>query len=137
MRTWMDVGYDTTCDVNGGEMLLESSRGEVPSLEECKKSCEGVTGCQSITYFKSRWCSHFSTPCSNTKSHNKSESHRLGAGSPKKIKSGPFATHYVPEHGIKVYKARAGKNGLQISRAAQTNTLTGLFVCLFFVHEFV
>ena len=103
-RTWMDVGSKTACDTDAGEVFMPSSR-EVASLEECKKSCEGVAGCQSITYFKSRWCSHFSTPCSNTKRHNKAASHRLSTGSRNNTGSISIASRYVPEHGIRMYKA--------------------------------
>ena len=138
MRTWMHVGYDTTCDVNGGEMFLESSRGEFASLEECKKSCEGVTGCQTITYFKNRWCSHFSTPCSNTKRHNKAASHRLSTGSRNNTGSISIASRYVPEHGIRMYTATMRKAKRHISHAsAQTYTLAGVFASLLCVHEFI
>merc|ERR1712224_172510 len=47
-------------------------------LEQCKKSCQDAAACQSITYFSSRWCSHFSTPCTKTKKNNKAVAFRLG-----------------------------------------------------------
>ena len=57
-------GYD-------GEVYLESSRGKVPTLSECKQSCVSAQGCSSISYFKSGWCSHWSTPCKKTKWNKK------------------------------------------------------------------
>merc|ERR1739847_38399 len=38
------------------------------SLEECKVLCEGAVGCRSVTFFKNGWCTHYSTPCTHTKS---------------------------------------------------------------------
>ena len=78
--TWQEVGAETACDTSAGEGYLPSSRRRVASLEECKKLCEATTDCRSITYFKSGRCSHFSTPCSNTKLNSKVvASHRLTA----------------------------------------------------------
>ena len=65
--TWVGVGYNdglnAKCDTNAGEVYRSQSPGKLSSLESCKKSCQDDTGCQSITYHKSGWCSHFSTPC--------------------------------------------------------------------------
>ena len=66
-RTWIEVGSKLECDTSAGEVYLQSSRGRVPSLEACKKSCEDAKGCKSISYFNSKWCSHFSTLCTTTK----------------------------------------------------------------------
>ena len=70
-RTWREVGSKQICDVNAGETYLSKSPGKVSNLEECKKSCEDASGCQSITYFKSGWCSHFGTACTKTKKNSK------------------------------------------------------------------
>jgi len=78
-RTWKSAGSNTACDTSAG--YLKSSPGKVSTLEQCKKSCEGATGCQSITFFKSGWCSHFSTACTKTNRHNKAVALRLSADS--------------------------------------------------------
>ena len=70
-RTWREVGSKQICDVSAGEVYLSKSPGKVSNLEECKKSCEHASGCQSITYFKSGWCSHFGTACTKTKKNSK------------------------------------------------------------------
>ena len=68
---WGHIHQTAECHVSGGEVYLENSPGKVASLDQCKKSCENAAGCQSITYFNSGWCSHFSTPCTKTKLNNK------------------------------------------------------------------
>ena len=78
---WLVVGSKTECDVNAGEVYLENSPGKLPSLEECRQSCEDATACQSITYFNSGWCSHFSTPCTNTKKNSKAVAFRFNRSS--------------------------------------------------------
>ena len=78
-HTWHEVASKTTCDTSAGEVYMQSSPGKGSSLVECKQSCEDTEGCQSITYFTNGWCSHFSTPCSNTKSNNKATSYRLSS----------------------------------------------------------
>ena len=65
--SWRKVGANTVCDTSAGEVYLKSSPGKLPNLEACKKSCQDDAGCKSITYFKSGWCSHFSTPCTKGK----------------------------------------------------------------------
>merc|ERR1712048_808985 len=71
---WVKVGDNVECDgFYGGEVYLESSRGKVPTLEACKKACEAAKGCKSITYFKTKWCSHWSTPCAKTKWNKKAD----------------------------------------------------------------
>ena len=62
-------------------MYLSSSSGKRSSLEVCKTSCEEVMGCQSITYFKSKWCSHFSTECTRTRWSFKAVAIRLSSPS--------------------------------------------------------
>ena len=60
---------------------MESSPGKGSSLDDCKQLCEDTVGCQSIAYFTTGWCSHFSTPCTNTKSNSKaSAALRVSAG---------------------------------------------------------
>ena len=77
-RTWREVGSRVQCDTSNGEVFMFSSPSEaVPNLDECKQLCEDTEGCQSITYFKSGWCSHFSTPCTNTKKNNKAVAFQL------------------------------------------------------------
>merc|ERR1712032_1573463 len=75
--TWNSAGSNAECDGGAGEAYLANSPGKVSSLEQCKTSCENAPACKSITYFKSRWCSHFSTPCTNTKANNKAVVMRL------------------------------------------------------------
>ena len=66
-RMWVAIGTDAECHLKAGEVYIEQSPGKVADLEACKKSCEAAPACQSITFHRSRWCSHYSTPCSNTK----------------------------------------------------------------------
>ena len=70
-RTWIEIGAKLECHGYDGEVYLESSRGKVPTLAKCKDSCESVPKCQSISYFTSGWCSHWSTPCTKTKWNKK------------------------------------------------------------------
>merc|ERR1712048_846369 len=70
-KQWIEIGVNLECDGYDGEMYLESSRGKVPTLAACKASCESAQGCQSISYFKSGWCSHWGTPCKKTKYNKK------------------------------------------------------------------
>merc|ERR1719201_604908 len=68
-NAWRPVGSDTTCDAGAGEVYRAQSSAQRSSLEQCKQSCQDAEpACQSITYFASGWCSHFSTACSKTKS---------------------------------------------------------------------
>ena len=50
---------------------MKNSPGKVSSLDQCKQSCEATRGCQSITFFRSGYCSLYSTPCTKTKRNNK------------------------------------------------------------------
>ena len=68
---WIEVGAKLECNGNADEVYLESSRGKVPTLSECKASCESAQGCKSISYFESGWCSHWGSPCKNTKDNKK------------------------------------------------------------------
>merc|ERR1712048_1303684 len=69
--TWTSVGSFIECDTGAGEVYQEKSPGKVATLEECKRSCENEATCQSITFFKSGFCSLFSTPCSKFKPRSK------------------------------------------------------------------
>ena len=54
------------CDMNAGEVFRKESSGDVSDLAACKKSCEDDAKCQGITFFtQSKFCSHFSTKCTN------------------------------------------------------------------------
>merc|ERR1712226_898691 len=64
-RKWTQVGTQVECDAAKGELYLKNSSGKVSSIEQCRKSCEDSAGCKSITYFKSGFCGHFSTMCTN------------------------------------------------------------------------
>jgi len=61
--TWQEVGYGLACDNTAGEVSLPSP-GKV-SLGDCQKACEDLDQCKSITFWPSKWCSHFSTTCDN------------------------------------------------------------------------
>merc|ERR1712032_1714707 len=54
-------------DTGNGEVLLSASSGNQPDLATCQKSCEDAPKCRSTTFFKSGYCSHFSTCCENRK----------------------------------------------------------------------
>merc|ERR1711866_28662 len=75
--TWSSASSNAECDTGAGEAFLNNSPGKVSSLEQCKKTCKNSPSCKSITYFKSRWCSHFSTPCTNTQANKKAMVMRL------------------------------------------------------------
>ena len=80
-RTWRAAGvHGAACDSTAGEVYMKSSPGKV-KLGRCKKACENTAGCQSITYFKTGWCSHYSTPCTKTTRVNKAIALRFTADS--------------------------------------------------------
>ena len=79
-RTWQELGSKTACDTNNGEVYMQSSPGKGSSLERCKQACEDTADCQSITFFDSGWCSHFSTSCTNLKTNKKAVTLRLVVG---------------------------------------------------------
>merc|ERR1712037_877476 len=66
-RTWGDPLVGAQCDTRFGEVILKRSSTRVSTIDKCKKSCEDAAGCQSVTYFKNGWCSHFSTSCKKIK----------------------------------------------------------------------
>ena len=51
------------CDIAAGEKYLTASSSKQPTHKACHKSCEDTKGCQSATFFRSGWCSHYSTCC--------------------------------------------------------------------------
>ena len=76
---WVDVGFNVECDGSAGEAYLKSSPGKVSNIEQCKDSCQSNPKCKSMTFLKSRWCSHFSTSCTKTKWRGKAIALRLVA----------------------------------------------------------
>merc|ERR1711939_404509 len=52
-------------------MGMTQSPGQGSNLEDCKKSCQNNADCKSIVLLKNGWCSHYSTPCTNTKKKGK------------------------------------------------------------------
>ena len=75
---WIEVGRDIECDAGAGEVYLQSS-SKRPSLDDCRQSCQDQDGCKSISYFPSKWCGHFGTSCTLTKTITGAISMRLGA----------------------------------------------------------
>merc|ERR1719174_1247112 len=76
---WGQGSANVRCNQAAGEVRLPKSSVMTSSLEKCKKSCEDTAGCRSITYFKTNWCTHFSTPCTNTKGSGMAVVERLVA----------------------------------------------------------
>ena len=69
---WVTVGKNVDCDWGAGEKYLQSSQPQISSVEQCQKSCEDAAGCKTITFLPyTSWCSHFSTPCTNTIPYNR------------------------------------------------------------------
>merc|ERR1712032_914453 len=44
---------------------LFNSPGTIDNLAACIQSCRNSAQCKSITFWPSKWCSHFSTTCEN------------------------------------------------------------------------
>ena len=82
-KSWRAIGPKTACDTSAGEVYLQDSPGTVSTLEQCKTMCEHATECQSITYYESGWCSHYSTPCTRTMLTRKAVALQLIADSEK------------------------------------------------------
>ena len=62
-----------------GEVYLKQSSAKVSDLAACQQSCEDDVECQSITYYKGGWCSHFSTDCTERRiGYNAIQSMRWG-----------------------------------------------------------
>ena len=66
---WVNKQEGFKCDVDYLKPdPPHGSPGNLDSIDLCKSQCEEYPECRSITYFsKSKWCSHFSTPCGNKK----------------------------------------------------------------------
>ena len=62
-RVWQSLGSKKGCDTNAGEVYMREESDNFSDLEACQASCENAADCQSITFYKSGWCSHYSTPC--------------------------------------------------------------------------
>merc|ERR1712032_1781973 len=77
--TWELAGSNKKCDRDEGEVYLDSSPGKVSSIEACQKACASNPKCQSITFFHSGWCSHFSTACKEMEWSAKSTSMRINS----------------------------------------------------------
>ena len=80
-HTWVTHSPNTECNAGDGEVYRTQSPGLLANIAECKKSCEDVAACKSITFFESGWCSHFSTGCTKTKPASKAISMRLHSAS--------------------------------------------------------
>ena len=63
----LDLFNGKECDVSQGEQYVGGSSGKVSDYAACKKSCMDAAACQSVTFYRDGWCSHFSTACENTK----------------------------------------------------------------------
>ena len=74
---WEDAGNDAVCDVSAGEKYLSNSPGAGQTIETCRRTCEDSAECQSITFYNSGWCSHWSTLCAVTKRNDKAKSLRF------------------------------------------------------------
>ena len=70
-RTWTEIASKFECDGSDGEVFLSSSRGKMQTLKACQESCEESLGCKSISYYNTKWCSHFGTLCTKTKWNKK------------------------------------------------------------------
>ena len=68
---WVHVSDKAECDAGAGEIYRQQSPGKLSDAEQCRKSCESEVGCVSITFFRSGWCSHFSTACTQVKGHTR------------------------------------------------------------------
>ena len=55
------------CDADAGEIYLSASSGDQADIAACRKSCEDAPQCRSMSFFKSGYCSHFSTCCNKRK----------------------------------------------------------------------
>ena len=74
---WGRSSRNAKCKQGAGEVPLRKSSVRTSSLEKCKESCENAPGCQSVTYFKTGFCAHFSTSCTNIKKSRKAVVERL------------------------------------------------------------
>ena len=77
-NNWVGLGSDVKCDEGSGEVYQGQSSAKVSDIAACKKSCEDASGCKSITFWNSGWCSHFSTECTKTTAGINAIAMRLG-----------------------------------------------------------
>merc|ERR1711907_268255 len=116
-KQWVEVGVNLQCDGYDGEVYLKSSRGKVPTLAACKASCESAKGCESISYFKSGWCSHWASPCKKTKYSNKVVVSLRFTSAPVAVPPAPVGAPTWTEVGAKLEcNGHAGEVYLQSSR---------------------
>merc|ERR1712032_57752 len=55
---------DKACDT-AKSGYLNNSPGTLDNLAACTQSCQSSAQCKSITFWPTKWCSHFSTTCDN------------------------------------------------------------------------
>ena len=77
--SWVEISANAECDTSSGEVYLQQSPGKVSTLDACQTSCQNSAKCRSITYFRTGWCSHYSTACTKVKSKSKTIAMRLTA----------------------------------------------------------
>jgi len=65
-KKWIRAASKRLCDTDAGEVYLQGSPGKLMNVEQCQKACEDYPTCKSISFFKSGWCSLFSTDCTKT-----------------------------------------------------------------------
>lgn len=61
------AAYGKVCDKTQEEKQVDWKEDFTKDIAECKKSCEDEPRCQSITFYKDGWCSHFITKCQKMK----------------------------------------------------------------------
>merc|ERR1712224_307526 len=64
-QQWIVV-QNAMCDTRAGEKYMGDSPGKLPTVRYCQRACEDNLKCQSITYFRTGWCSFYRTPCTAT-----------------------------------------------------------------------
>merc|ERR1711934_705076 len=62
-KKWIRAETKAICDTSAGEVYIKGSPGKLMNAKQCQKACEDYPKCKSITFFKSGWCSLFSTAC--------------------------------------------------------------------------
>ena len=72
-KKWIRAETKAICDTSAGEVYIKGSPGKLMNAQECQKACEDYPQCKSITFFKSGWCSLFSTACTKTRRAGKVE----------------------------------------------------------------
>ena len=77
MRLSCPTTKDKECDVANGEVYVPASSAKQADLAACKKTCEDEANCKSISFFRSGWCSHYSTCCKNRKATYKADALQL------------------------------------------------------------